>query len=219
MSPTPPLGWEWLGTVPYREALARQRARRDAILAGEAGSTLWLLEHPPIVTEGRRAPPIPTPVSLLAAHGIDWERTERGGLATYHGPGQLVGYLLCDLAAYGLGVRQAVGALEQGLLDWLHRQGVPADRRPGYPGAWVGHAKIAAVGLNIQRHVSMHGFALNLTVALAPYALFVPCGITDGEVTSLAQLRPGAAPGPAEAAPTVAAAVLEALLAPGVRGP
>lgn len=219
MNTGPVLGWEWLGHVPYRQALAAQRARRDAILAGQAGSTLWLLEHPPIVTEGRRAPPSPTPVAALAARGIDWERTERGGLATYHGPGQLVGYLLCDLSTLGLGVRRTVEALEQGLLDWLRSRGVPADRRPGYPGAWVGRAKIAAVGLHVLRQVSMHGFALNLTVDLHPFSLIVPCGITDGEVTSLAALQPGAAPGPAEAAPSVAAAVLGALLARDGEGP
>jgi lipoyl(octanoyl) transferase len=214
-----PLEWTWLGTIPYRDALAAQRARRAAILAGQADSTLWLLEHPPVVTEGWRTPPAPTPVAALARHGIEVVRTDRGGLATYHGPGQLVGYLICDVARCGLGVRQTVAALEQGLIGWLAAQGVTAGRRPEYPGVWVGRGKIAAVGMNFSRGVSMHGFALNLTVDLAPFSLIVPCGIVDGDVTSLARVRGEAAPTPAEAAPAVAVAVLDALLAPREPGP
>lgn len=218
MIPPAPPGWTWLGTVPYREALAAQRARREAILAGRERSELWLLEHPPVVTEGRRPPPIPTPAPLLAERGIDLVRTERGGLATYHGPGQIVGYLLCDVAALGLGVRRTVAAVEDGLLAWLGARGVHAGRRAGHPGAWVGRAKIAAVGMHFDRGVSMHGFALNLTLDLAPFSLIVPCGIVDGEVTSLARLC-GRSPTPAEAAPSVAEAVLGALLAQREAGP
>jgi lipoyl(octanoyl) transferase len=206
--------WSWLGTVPYRDALDRQRAHRQALLDGQAEPVLWLLEHSPVVTEGRRQPPIPTPVELLAARGIDWLRTERGGLATYHGPGQLVGYLIADIRALRLGIKATVAALEDGLIAWLRRQGAQAGRREGYPGVWVGPDKIAAVGLNFERGVSMHGFAVNLTTDLSPYDLFVPCGITDGGVTSLERLLGAAAPSPAEAAPAVAAAVLHALLAP-----
>ncbi len=216
MSPPPsPPTWRWLGTVPYRRALEQQRAHRQAVLEGRAQPELWLLEHPPVVTEGRRTPPIPTPVSLLAQHGIDWVRTERGGLATYHGPGQLVGYLIADIDQLRLSVKQTVAALEQGLIDWLAERSITASRRPEYPGVWVGRAKIGAVGLHFQRRVSMHGFALNLTTPLAPFSLIVPCGISDGEVTTLAQLVGEAAPRPAEAAPSVAANILSALTDPG----
>jgi lipoyl(octanoyl) transferase len=218
-NPDSSLSWRWLGQVPYRTALERQRAHRQAVLAGRAQSELWLLEHPPVVTEGRRPPPIPTPVVLLAEHGIDWVRTERGGLATYHGPGQLVGYLIADIGPLRLSVRATVAALEQGLIDWLAGSGVQAGRRPEYPGVWVGQAKIGAVGLHFQRNVSMHGFALNLTTPLEPFGLFVPCGIHDGSVTTLAQLLGASAPGPAEAAPAVAAAVLSALATPRLAPP
>ena len=211
--------WSWLGTVPYAEALQRQRVRRDAVLAGEAGPVLWLLEHPPVVTEGRRVPDCPTPVERLRAQGIDWLRTERGGLATYHGPGQLVGYLICDVAALGLSVKGTVGALERALIAWLGAQGVAAGPREGCPGVWIGRAKIAAIGLHFQRSVSMHGFALNLTVDLAPFSMIVPCGIRDGEVTSLERLQPGRAPRPGQAAPGIARAVLEALACPAGNGP
>lgn len=211
--------WRWLGLVPYRSALERQRAHREALLAGEVRSELWLLEHPPVVTEGRRPPPIPTPVELLAQHGIDFERTERGGLATYHGPGQLVGYLIADISLLGLGIKATVAALEQGLMDWLAGHGVRAHRRPEYPGVWVGQGKIGAVGLHFHRKVSMHGFALNLTTPLEPFGLIVPCGIHDGSVTTLAQLLGPGAPTPAVAAPTVAAAVLSALVSPRLAPP
>ncbi len=203
--------WHWLGTVAYQPTLERQRQHRQALLEGLAVPELWLLEHPPVVTEGRRPPPIPTPVALLAEHGIEVVRTERGGLATYHGPGQLVGYLIADIGRLGLGVKAAVDAVETGLIRWLATQGVQAQRRQGYPGVWVGQAKIGAVGLNIHRNVTMHGFALNLTTDLAPYGLIVPCGITDGEITSLARLRPGGVPSPAQAAPDVARELLAAL--------
>jgi lipoyl(octanoyl) transferase len=213
------LRWRWLGQVPYREALTQQRAQRAAVLEGRAGPELWLLEHPPVVTEGRRPPPTATPVELLAQRGIDWLRTERGGLATYHGPGQLVGYLIADIRALGLGVKDTVAALELGLIRWLRCQGVEAGLRSGYPGVWVGQDKIAAVGLHFQRNVSMHGFAINLRTDLEPYSLIVPCGIVDGGVTSLELLLGGDAPAPVDAAPGVAAKILAALGDPGLAPP
>ncbi len=169
------------------------------------------MEHLPVVTEGRRAPPIPTPVSVLAQRGIDWVRTERGGLATYHGPGQLVGYLICDISRLGLSIKATVASLEQGIMSWMGEHGLGSRRRPGYPGVWIARAKIAAVGMNFQRNVSMHGFAINLTVDLEPYSLIVPCGITDGQITSLEALVGERAPTPAQAAPSVASHVLDAL--------
>jgi lipoyl(octanoyl) transferase len=205
--------------VPYRDALDKQRAHRQAVLDGRADPVLWLLEHPPVVTEGRRTPPIPTPVATLSEHGIDWVRTERGGLATYHGPGQLVGYLIADIRKLGLTVKATVWALEQGLVSWLSGHGLRASRRPGYPGVWVGHAKIGAVGLHFQRSVSMHGFALNLTTALEPFSLIVPCGVRDGSVTNLTALVGPGAPDPARAAPSVAREILAALRDPAPCSP
>ena len=137
-------------------------------------------------------------------------RTERGGLATWHGPGQLVGYLLFDCGRRGLGVRRLVERLEDGLIAYLGGLGVIAGRREGYPGVWVGDDKIAALGLHIQRGVTMHGFALNLRLGPEAYPGIIPCGITEGGVASLDRLIPDA-PGPEEAAPDVAAAVIAAL--------
>ncbi len=203
--------WSWLGRVPYRQALERQRSHRESLIAGSVGPVLWLLEHPPVVTEGRRSTTPAAAAEHLSRLGIDWLRTERGGLATYHGPGQLVGYLICDMAALGLGPRRTVRALERGLMDWLGTRGLQARRRPEYPGVWVQQAKIAALGLHFRRGVSMHGFALNLTLDLAPYGLIVPCGITDGEVTSLERLNAAGATPPERAAAGVADAVIRAL--------
>jgi lipoyl(octanoyl) transferase len=206
------LPWQWLGRVPYGEALRLQRERREAVLDGRDGPVLFLLEHDPVVTVGRRGAVGVPPPDFLRARGVDYFETERGGLATYHGPGQLVGYLICDIRTFGIGVRECVAALEQGLIDWLASQGIEGGRREGYPGAWVGRDKIAAIGLHFSRSVSMHGFALNLTTDLSPYRLIVPCGITDGGVTSLERLLgPGLAPIPSEAAGSVAASIVSAL--------
>lgn len=199
----------WLGRVPYREALARQRARREAVIAG-APEALWLLEHDPVVTTGRRDAG-DLDAEALARAGIDLVATERGGLATWHGPGQLVGYLIVDLHRRRLGVRGLVTALEQGLIDWLGAQGVAAGRREGYPGVWVGRDKIAALGLHFRLGVSLHGFALNLTNDLDGFARIVPCGITDGGVTRLADRIP-AAPSPWDAHLAVAEAIVGALV-------
>lgn len=201
------LRWEWLGRVDYLDALERQRARRAAIIAGEADEVLWLLEHDPVVTTGRR------PVEDLDPARIPWPivATERGGLATYHGPGQLVGYLLADVGRRGLGVRRTVSAIEGAVIAWLTERRIPAQRRPGAPGVWVGTDKICAVGLHFRRGVSMHGFALNLTVDRSAYAGFVPCGITDGGITSVEALL-GASPTPEAASPSVAAAVVRGIV-------
>jgi lipoyl(octanoyl) transferase len=198
------IGWEWLGRVPYREALHRQRQRREAILAGTEREVLWMLEHDPVVTLGRRGG-VDRPLD-----GVDVVETERGGLATYHGPGQLVGYPLIDVGRRGGGVRTTVTALEDGVVAWLAGRGVRGERRCGFPGVWVGGDKICAVGLHFRRGVSMHGFALNLTVDLGGFSGFVPCGIDDGGVTSLAMVVPRS-PTPAEAAEEVASDVLTAL--------
>jgi lipoyl(octanoyl) transferase len=198
------LGWEWLGRVPYLEALDRQRVRREAILAGEAPDVVWMLEHDPVVTVGRRGGIGPGFSALPVVE------TERGGLATYHGPGQIVGYLLVDVGRRGGGVRRTVEAVEQAVIGWLAGRGVSAATRSGYPGVWVGTDKICAVGLHFRRGVSMHGFALNLTTDLEGFAGFVPCGIAEGGVTSLQRVT-GTSPDPAEVAEEVAQAVISAL--------
>lgn len=209
-----PPTWSWLGRVPYGEALRRQRARRAAVLAGEAAEAVWLLEHPSTITTGRRAAPGTASPAELAAAGVDYHRTERGGLATWHGPGQLVAYLLVDIDRRGGGVRRLVGRLEDAVIGWLAARGIAAGRRGGLPGVWVRGDKICALGLHVHRGVTMHGIALNLDPDLSGYGLIVPCGVTDGGVTSVAEII-GAAPTPAEAAPSLAAALQGAVTRPG----
>jgi len=198
-STSTPVAWEWHGLVPYAQALNQQRARRDAIIAGKATEILWLLEHPPVVTVGRRpAPGTPDP-KMLSAQGVAFAQTERGGLATFHGPGQLVAYVLVNAAERKLGVRGLVHAMESAVIDWLGTHDVQAHRRTGLPGVWVGTEKICALGLHFRRGVSMHGLALNLNPDLERFELILPCGIRQGGVTSFAAIR-GKAPSPEDAA-------------------
>ena len=200
----------WKGRVPYEAALDAQRVWREGLIAGEVGEELWLLEHPPVITTGRRAV-ADLDAERVAAAGYALVATERGGLATCHEPGQLVGYLLSD--ARLLGVRRTVAALEAGIIGWLQARGIPAGRRGEFPGVWVGTDKIAAIGLHFKLGRSMHGFALNLTNDGRGFGLITPCGITDGGVTTLGRLlAPAAAPGPAEAAPEVGETLVRALL-------
>lgn len=193
---------QWLGRLDYRWAWRLQHLRREAILRGDAPEALWLLEHDPVVTAGRRDATIPD--------GLEVVRTERGGLLTWHGPGQLVGYVLIDAAGRGLGARRTVEGVEQGVIDWLGTRGVTGVRRCGYPGVWVDGDKICAVGMHFRRGVSMHGFALNLAPDLAAYRGFVPCGITDAGVTSLQRIT-GAAPAPWEVADEVGGRLVDTL--------
>ncbi|MCB9778500.1 MAG: lipoyl(octanoyl) transferase LipB [Alphaproteobacteria bacterium] len=205
------LAWQWRGRLPYADALAEQRARREAIVAGRADEALWLLEHDPVVTTGKRAVP-GLDVVGLAARGIPVVPTERGGLATWHGPGQLVAYFLIDVEGRRLGPRVLVDRIQDTVAAWLDGLGVAAAPRPGLPGVWAGRDKICAVGLHIHQGVSIHGLALNLCPDLAAFSLFSPCGVapTDGGVTSVLALR-GTAPSPEQAAASLGPALAVAL--------
>ncbi len=204
MTPVRP---QWLGRLPYRWAWRLQHLRREAVIARRAPEAFWLLTHDPVITTGRR---------LVEALPLDLDviQTERGGLATYHGPGQLVGYLIIDVARRKTKVKGTIRAVESGIIRWLDSRGVRATRRPSYPGIWVGPDKICALGMHFRRGVSMHGFALNLTVDLEGYDRIIPCGITDGGVTSLAALR-GTSPEPWQVAEEVGRTLVDT---PGLLG-
>lgn len=179
---TAPLRVRRLGTVAYGDALGLQETLFER--AGEPW--LLLLEHPSVYTLGVRARPEHVLIDP-ATVGAAVRRVHRGGDVTYHGPGQLVGYLLVDVP-FGPGVVHAhVDAIEQLLIDALADLGLPgAGRREGHPGVWVEDRKIAAVGVRITRGRSMHGFALNVEPDLTMFDHIVPCGIHDLGVTSLA---------------------------------
>lgn len=207
-----PVRPQWLGRLRYGWAWKLQHLRRNAVIAGLAPEACWLLEHDPVVTTGRRAvADLDGPA--LRSHGIDVHATERGGLATWHGPGQLVGYLIVNIDARGIKVREAIHGIEQGLIDALLAWDVHAVRRAAYPGVWVGHDKIAAIGIHVSRGVTMHGFALNLIPDLGGFGQITPCGITDGGVTTLERIT-GLYVQPEDAAFGVGASVLRALGVP-----
>lgn len=210
MSAVEALGFEvsWLGRVGYAEALAIQRAAREAVIAGEGPERLLLLEHPATVTLGRRGGEIDR--ASLERDGVPVVWSERGGLATVHAPGQLVVYLIADLARRRWRVPDVVAALEDGVILWLASRGVAAGRRAGAPGVWVDDAKIAAIGLHLAHQVSMHGLALNLSPDLGLFDRIVPCGLVGLRATSLHRVT-GAAPAVEDAAPAVGASVLRAL--------
>jgi len=193
------------GRVSYDAALLLQRAAAARVQAG-GRETLFLLEHEPIVTVGRNASrrDLLVTESFLASQGVALRDADRGGKLTYHGPGQLVVYPILSLAPDRKDVRRYVHDLEEVLIRTAADFGVTASRSelPGrWSSVWAGNDKLAAIGVHLSRWVSTHGAALNVTTDLSRFSLIVPCGITDGGVTSLDRLL---APNPAPALPAVA---------------
>lgn len=180
----------WRGVVPYDRGLELMAIRRRQRQANLVGDALYLLEHPHVITTGRRGSLSSLRVSAdtLHAMGVALHRTGRGGDLTYHGPGQLVGYPIVDLRSLGLGARGYVAGVEETLIRTASAFGIAAGRRTGYPGVWVGSDKVAAIGVEITRGVTSHGFALNVSTDLRFFGTIVPCGITDGGVTSFEKL-------------------------------
>ncbi|MDP2964158.1 MAG: lipoyl(octanoyl) transferase LipB [Sulfurimicrobium sp.] len=167
-----------LGLVEYQptfEAMKAFTAQRGP----ETPDEIWLLQHPPVYTLGLAG----KPEHLLHTTGIPLVKIDRGGQITYHGPGQIVIYLLLNLKRLGIGVKELVRRLEQAIIDLLAEYGVPAERRDKAPGVYVGEAKIAALGLRIKNNCSYHGLCLNVDMDLAPYANINPCGYAGLQVT------------------------------------
>jgi lipoyl(octanoyl) transferase len=187
-----PIEARWLGRIGYREAWDLQRDLAVERGRGGIGDTLLLLEHPAVLTLGRQAREehvLATP-EILAARGIELIRVERGGEVTYHGPGQLVAYAIVHLPDRGLHVRPFVAALEGALVETCSAFGVHAAARDGHPGCWVdadrpGPRKIGALGIRIERGVSYHGIALNVSTDLADFDLIDPCGMPGLTSTSI----------------------------------
>lgn len=176
------------GLVPYEEALAWQYELVEKRRRGECGDCLILLEHPPVLTTGRREQSHNILIDANALH-IPVVKTNRGGEVTYHGPGQLVGYLIVDLSAFSRRVKQFVHNLEEVFVRFLDQEfGIEAQRHDKHRGVWVGDDKITAIGLAIEREITMHGFAFNVNTDLEHFKWIVPCGISDKGVTSLKKL-------------------------------
>ena len=172
-----------LGRVAYEptfQAMQNFTAARTA----ETPDELWIVEHPPVYTLGQAG----KPEHILEEVGIPVVRIDRGGQVTYHGPGQVVIYLLLDLQRLKIKVRELVTAIEQGVIDFLSAQGVVAERRTGAPGVYVGDAKIAALGLKIKNGCSYHGLSLNVDMDLYPFTAINPCGYAGLKVTQTRDL-------------------------------
>ena len=162
---------------PTWQAMQSFTDRRSAETADE----LWLLQHPPIYTlgqAGRRE-------HILEPGDIPVVETDRGGQVTYHGPGQLVAYLLLDLPRAGLGVKRLVRLLEQSVIEVLASYGIESSTRSGAPGVYLDGAKIAAIGLRVRRGCSFHGLALNVDMDLEPFSRIDPCGYPGLAVTQI----------------------------------
>lgn len=176
-----------LGRLDYREAWDVQRATHAAVVDGSSPPTLLLVEHPPVITFGRKGgrEHLLVTEGELRARGFSLYDIERGGDVTYHGPGQLVGYPIFPV---GRRVREFLRDLEGALVEAIATFGVTTVGSPGYAGVWAGDAKVVAIGVAIQRHVSFHGFALNVHTDLSHFDAIVPCGLHDKRVTSLSEL-------------------------------
>jgi lipoate-protein ligase B len=178
-----------LGRVPYADALALQEDLRARLAAGEIGDTVLLLEHPDVITFGRSSKPESALASdtELRRDGYDVFRIARGGDATWHGPGQLVGYPILDLRRHGSDVHRYLRALEGVLIAVLADFGVAAGRRDGYAGVWLDdQRKIASLGVGVRAWRTLHGFALNVDCDLARFGAIVPCGLAGVEMVSMA---------------------------------
>lgn len=181
------LEWQDWGCVPYQEAFRLQQHFHAERVARTIPDQLILLEHPAVITLGRKACEedlISSPMELATA-GIELMRTGRGGRATYHAPGQLILYWICGIPGIAPGVAAFVHHVEELMIRLLADYGIEGHRDTQYPGVWVGNSKIAALGLSVERRVTMHGCSLNVSCDLAAFRHLIPCGIRDRDVTSM----------------------------------
>jgi len=179
---------ERLGRVEYGAALEIQKQTERAVLNGEQPDTLLLLEHPHVFTMGKAA----VPEHLLwdeaerARRGVEVVWSDRGGEATYHGPGQLVGYPVLDLSRLEISIPRYLELLERSLIDYLGSLGIESEPgEPGFTGVWLQGEKLAAIGIKLNRSVVSHGFALNLTTDMSYFDGIVPCGHAERRPTSV----------------------------------
>nr|WP_267906845.1 MULTISPECIES: lipoyl(octanoyl) transferase LipB [Chromobacterium] len=172
-----------MGRVDYEPTWRAMQAFTDARNA-DTPDELWVVEHPPVYTQGLAG----KPEHLLHATAIPVVKTDRGGQITYHGPGQLVVYLLVDFKRMGIGVRELVRRIEQAVIDALAELGIHGNGDVDAPGVYVAGAKIASLGLRIKNHAVYHGLSFNVDMDLAPFDSINPCGYANLKVTDLKQL-------------------------------
>jgi lipoyl(octanoyl) transferase len=199
----PPLSFRWLGRVTHEAALQLQYDLVDQRRTGAIGDTVLLLEHEPVYTIGRT----PDKSSLNSEAGSKTAslphpvvEISRGGQATYHGPGQLVGYPVLDLQHRGRDLHQYLRALESALIAFSRHLGAEANRRDGMTGVWVGPRKLASIGVGVRHWISLHGFAINITPeSMSGFTAITPCGLPGVTMTCLAH-ETKAAPASVESA-------------------
>ena len=181
MTPLPVVLIRHLGMRDYTDVW---QAMLDFTTQRTAGSDseIWIVEHPPVFTQGQAG----KAEHLLDAGEIPVVHSDRGGQVTYHGPGQLVCYLLLDLKQIGMGIRSLVNSIEEAIIEVLSEQGIAAARNPGAPGVYVDGAKIAAIGLRVKKQRTYHGLSLNVKMDLLPFSRINPCGYPGLAVTDMA---------------------------------
>lgn len=180
-----------MGIMAYDEALQLQESLQAARIRDEIPDTLLLLEHPPVITMGRRAKQenILVPRQVLDRMGVQVTDINRGGDVTYHGPGQMVGYPIFDLKHHGRDIRLFLERLEDIFIQVLSRYGIEAHRETGrHTGVFAGPDKIVAFGISVRQWVTLHGFAFNINTDLSHFSWIVPCGLEDRGVTSMQKL-------------------------------
>ncbi len=179
-----------LGTVDYGDSYRLQKRLQQARSEDLIGDTILLLDHPPVITLGRRGDKgnVLVPEAFLREQGIEVCHTDRGGDVTFHNPGQIVAYFIVDVDSLGKSIHQYVRSLEEIVIQALADFHIEGERDEKHPGVWVGDKKVCALGLQVSRGVSAHGFALNVNNDLAIASYIHPCGLSDRGVTSLREL-------------------------------
>ena len=177
---------KWLGSdIAYADALLIQEAKLLEVLEGSSPNTFYQLEHAPVYTIGRTRDQSSLRSPELLPHPV--VEINRGGQATYHGPGQLVGYPIVDLRPLGKDLHTYIRAIEQALIDTCKSFGINALRREGLTGVWVENRKLAAIGVGVRKWIAMHGFAINITKeSLKGFLSITPCGLDGVKVTCIA---------------------------------
>ena len=203
-----PLTSRWLNRISYEKGLELQESLVRQKIDGDPSDYLLLLEHDPVYTMGRTRDESSLLDERLLPHPV--HRTNRGGQATYHGPGQLVGYPILDLNRYGRDLHHYLRFLEEVLIEVLFFYGVKGIRREGLTGVWVEDRKIASIGVGVRKWISMHGFALNIGRDLPGFEAIIPCGIAGVAMTSLS-LESGSELSTQEVAETTAGIFLNRL--------
>ncbi len=202
-----------LGVQPYAEVLSLQRELAAKRITGELeADTLLLVQHPPVITLGRRGADnkLPASAEFLASRGVELFEVERGGGVTFHGPGQLVGYAIVDLRKHKQDLHWYLRQIEAVLIRALATYEIPAERSAGFTGVWTRGRKIASIGVHARSWVTWHGFALNVSTDLSYFDLMTPCGIDGVVMTSMERESPEGGLALGMVADTVASAFCDA---------